>query len=213
MRLVTFLFVVSILFDYGATLPCLTAESKKDFTNTRNALKSLESYLSKTVSTLQSQITTINGKVKTLDKDLIAIEEDFKGRKWRKYKEHCYYFGTDALKWTTAERRCREIGGYLVKIDESSEQSWVFKEAMKTKKSNHYWLGITDVVNGDWRWIYDQTKPNYKFWYPGYPYSASNANSKNYNCGYMTNSVGGRWFDYPCSSGFLYICESNFCFS
>jgi flagellar capping protein FliD len=91
MRLVTFLFVVSILFDYGATLPCLTTGSKKDFANTRNALKTLESYLSKTVSTLQSQIskrvstlqsqiTTINGKVKTLDKDLIAIEEDFKGR-------------------------------------------------------------------------------------------------------------------------------------
>jgi TolA-binding protein len=80
MRLVTFLFVVSILVDYGATLPCLTTGSKQDFTKTRNALKSLESYLSKTVSTLQSQITTINGKVKTLDKDLIAIEEDFKGR-------------------------------------------------------------------------------------------------------------------------------------
>jgi peptidoglycan hydrolase CwlO-like protein len=90
-RLVTFLFVVSILFDYGATLPCLTTGYKKDFANTRNALKTLESYLSKTVSTLQSQIsktvstlqsqiTTINGKVKTLDKDLIAIEEDFKGR-------------------------------------------------------------------------------------------------------------------------------------
>ena len=79
-RLVTFLFAVSILFDYGATLPCLTTGSKKDFTKTRNALKSLESYLSKTVNTLQSQITTINGKVKTLDKDLITIEEDFKGR-------------------------------------------------------------------------------------------------------------------------------------
>jgi flagellar capping protein FliD len=91
MRLVTFLFIVSILFDYGATLPCLTTGAKKDFANTRNALKTLESYLSKTVSTLQSQIsktvstlqsqiTTINGKVKTLDKDLIAIEEDFKGK-------------------------------------------------------------------------------------------------------------------------------------
>ena len=98
MILVTFLFVVSILLDYGATLPCLTTGSKQDFAKTRNALKSLESYLSKTVSTLQSQITTINGnmkktvstlqsqiatingKVKTLDKDLIAIEADFKGR-------------------------------------------------------------------------------------------------------------------------------------
>jgi hypothetical protein len=73
MRLVTFLFVVSILFDYGATLPCLTTGSKQDFLNARNALKSL-------VGTLQSQIATINGKVKTLDKDLVAIETDFKGR-------------------------------------------------------------------------------------------------------------------------------------
>ena len=80
MRLVTFLFAVSILFDYGATLPCLTTGSKKDFANTRNALKNLESYLSKTVSTLQNQITTINGKVKTLDKDLITIEGDFKDK-------------------------------------------------------------------------------------------------------------------------------------
>ena len=87
----------------------------------------------KTVSTLQSQITTINGKVKTLDKDLITIEEDFRRRKWRKYKDHCYYFETVPVKWTTAERRCREIGGYLVKIDDAPEQSWVFKEAMKTK--------------------------------------------------------------------------------
>jgi hypothetical protein len=46
----------------------------------------------------------------------------------------------------------------------------------------HFWLGITDVVNGDWRWIYDQTTLIYKFWYPGHPYPASNANSKNYNC-------------------------------
>ena len=79
MKLVTFL-VVSILFDYGATLSCLTTGSNQDFTKRRKALESIESYLSKTVSTLQSQINTINGKLKTLDKDLIAAEEDFKGR-------------------------------------------------------------------------------------------------------------------------------------
>ena len=165
------------------------------------------------VSTLQSQINTINGKVKTLDKDLVAIEDDFKGRKWRKYKDHCYYFETVAVKWTTAERRCREIGGYLVKIDDSPEQSWVFKEAMKTKKNNHFWLGITDVVNGDWRWIYDQTTPNYKFWYPGHPHAASSSTSKTYNCVFMAYNLGGRWYNNPCSSTIPYICESNFCFS
>ena len=38
------------------------------------------------------------------------------------------------------QRRCREIGGYLVKIDDSQEQSWVFKEAMNTNKSKLYQL-------------------------------------------------------------------------
>jgi hypothetical protein len=38
MRLATFLFAVSILFDYGATLPCLTTGSKKDFANTRSVV-------------------------------------------------------------------------------------------------------------------------------------------------------------------------------
>ena len=112
------------------------------------------------------------------------------------------------MKWTTAERRCREIGGYLVKIDDSSEQSWLFKEAMKTKKNNYFWLGMTDVVNGDWRWIYDQTTPNYKFWHSGHPYSASQSASKNYNCGLMDYVKGGKWFNYPCSYTMPYICES-----
>ena len=75
----------------------------------------------------------------------------------------------------------------------------------------HFWMGITDVVNGDWRWIYDQTAPNYKFWYPGLPASASHARSKNSNCGMMLNHSGGRWHDYSCSTILPYICESNFC--
>ena len=75
----------------------------------------------------------------------------------------------------------------------------------------HFWLGITDVVNGDWRWIYDQTTPNYKFWYPGYPYSASRTDSKNHNCGVMLYHKGGKWHDYRCNTTLPYICESNFC--
>ena len=72
-------------------------------------------------------------------------------------------------------------------------------------------MGITDVVNGDWRWIYDQTTPNYKFWYPGLPLPTSNAASKNYNCVFMLYNNGGKWYDYPCSYAQPYICESNFC--
>ena len=75
----------------------------------------------------------------------------------------------------------------------------------------HFWMGITDVVNGNWWWIYDQTRPNFKLWYPGLPYSANTKASKNYNCGMMLYNHSGKWHDYPCSHTIPYICESNFC--
>ena len=74
-----------------------------------------------------------------------------------------------------------------------------------------YWLGIIDVVTGDWRWIYDQTTLNYKFWISGRPFPTSNGNSKIYNCVIMYNGQSGKWLDYPCNYAHAYICESNFC--
>jgi hypothetical protein len=60
-------------------------------------------------------------------------------------------------------------------------------------------------------WIYDQTTPNYKFWYPGMPQSASSAQSKPRNCGMMLYNHSGKWYDQQCGNSWLYICESNFC--
>ena len=70
---------------------------------------------------------------------------------------------------------------------------------------------MTDVVNGDWRWIYDQTKPKYKFWLSRHPYSAGHANSKNSNCVIMLNYSNGQWYDFPCAGRYPYICERNSC--
>ncbi|OPL33342.1 hypothetical protein AM593_07067, partial [Mytilus galloprovincialis] len=56
------------------------------------------------------------------------------GRQWIKYDKHCYYIGDDNVKWTDAERKCREIGGYLVKIDDASENSWIKQQISKVKK-------------------------------------------------------------------------------
>lgn len=72
------LLLISLLGLFGAVLGlhCPTNISKKDFEKTRTALKSLESYLSNTVSTLKGQINTIHGKVKQLDKDMLSIPTD-----------------------------------------------------------------------------------------------------------------------------------------
>jgi hypothetical protein len=74
-------------------------------------------------------------------------------------------------------------------------------------------LGITDVVNTDWRWIYDQTIPNYKLWYPGRPYPANNGSCKIFTCGFMAHTHGGKWFDYHVktlpSSGLIYYIDGK----
>ncbi|CAC5367504.1 MRC [Mytilus coruscus] len=193
--------VVCVVCGTVFSLPCLTVKFKQDFNKARNALKSLE-------GSLKSQASSINSKVQAVDKDMTSMEEDFKreGRQWTKYNKHCYYIGDDSVRWTDAERKCREIGGYLVKIDDSSENSWIQQQIIKSNKKTYFWLGSTDVVNGDWRWIYDQTQLSYKNFNPG----TSNKNSYTYNCIMMYYS-SGNWTDYSCNNGYPYVCESNFC--
>ncbi|CAC5361411.1 MRC [Mytilus coruscus] len=131
-------------------------------------------------------------------------------RQWVKYNNHCYYIGDDSVRWTDAERKCREIGGYLVKIDDSSENSWIYQQINNNSEKTYYWLGSTDVVHGDWRWIYDQTQLSYKNFYSGRPFPVSNANTYNNNCIKMKYS-NGLWKDEQCQYTYPYVCESNFC--
>ncbi|VDI74245.1 Hypothetical predicted protein [Mytilus galloprovincialis] len=197
-------FMMCVVCETVFSLPCLTIKSKEDFIKARKALTNLEDFL-------KSQASAIKSKVQDLDKDITSMEEDFKRRQWRKYNSHCYYIGDDNVIWTDAERKCREIGGYLAKIDDSSENSWIQQQLNNASIKNYHWLGSTDVVNGDWRWIYDQTQLSYKNFGSGRPFPTSNANSHLSNCIEMSYS-NGNWYDYSCSNTLPYVCESNFCF-
>ncbi|XP_076084107.1 snaclec coagulation factor X-activating enzyme light chain 1-like isoform X1 [Mytilus galloprovincialis] len=137
-------FVICVVCGTVFSLPCLTVKSKQDFDKARDALKSLEDFM-------KSHASSINFKIEVLDKDMTSMEADFKRRQWIKYNNHCYYIGEDIVIWTEAERQCREVGGYLLKFDDSSENSLIFEQIKKSSKKTHVWLGSTDVVNGDWR--------------------------------------------------------------
>lgn len=77
------------------SLPCLTNESEKDFDDSRKALSALETYLGRTVNTLESDIqktlntlkshlgtlkSNVGSKVKRLDGDLKVLEDDFRSK-------------------------------------------------------------------------------------------------------------------------------------
>ncbi|CAG2185748.1 unnamed protein product [Mytilus edulis] len=134
------------------SLPCLSNESKKDFDNSRIALRDMENHLGNTV--------------KKVDSDFQVLGKDFQKTKWYKYNGHCYYYGADKQNWFTAERKCREIGGYIAKIDDEKENGKLY--ASRPKTDDHLWIGLTDLNEGEYRWTFDQTKATYLPWKRSY---------------------------------------------
>lgn len=41
---------------------------------------------------------------------------------------------------------------------------------------NYYWIGMTDLKEGEFRWTYDQSKAIVKEWYPGYGAKGTGSN-------------------------------------
>lgn len=192
---------------YVMCLPCLTDGSKKSFNDTRKDLTALETYIGRTLNSLDSNLKTlksnVGSKIKNLNGKLNVLEDDFSKQQWVKYDGHCYYHSNEPCDWFTAERFCRDFGGYLVKIDNSSENEWLHSK--RQMKSSGYWIGLTDLIEGEWRWSIDHSLATYKAWYRG-----KGSLGHNYNCVSFVGS-NAKWFDTNCKSAFFYICEINDC--
>ncbi|XP_071141969.1 perlucin-like protein [Mytilus edulis] len=210
------------LYKNVVSLPCLSNESKEDFDDSRIALKDMENNLKNTVGNLESSfnkitaliekelvviktaLKTVGEKIKKVDSDFQVLGKDFQKTKWHKYNGHCYYYSSDLQDWFTAERKCREIGGYLMKIDDKQENA---KIHASRPKDEEYWIGLTDVVEGEYRWTFDQTKATFLTWHKGY-----GKRGKGYECCGLHAGSKPEWFDFSCNQKFNYLCESNFCF-
>ncbi|CAC5415431.1 MRC [Mytilus coruscus] len=144
----------------------------------------------------KSLISGIRSSLKTL-------EEKLEG--WKEYKNHCYYFSSDTKTWPEAERKCRNKGGYLVQISGSSENSWVV--TILTKAVQHqfgYWMGATNVKDGQWKWINDLSKVQYSNWIPGQPDNSKGVE----DCASFWKDNNYNWNDVKSNhDGLGYICE------
>lgn len=69
-----------------------------------------------------------------------------------------------------------------------------------------YWIGLTDLNEGEFRWNFDQTKATLLPWARGY-----GKNGNGYDCVAYNHDKKAEWFDYICNTKYYYICESNFC--
>ncbi|XP_063404637.1 perlucin-like protein [Mytilus trossulus] len=204
-----------VVIKQASSQTCLSNESKDDFDKSRKSLTDVQENIGKVLNKLENDnkktldmfketLNTMGQKIKKLDTDFKVLGKDFRKTKWHKYNGHCYYYSPDTADWFTAERKCRDIGGYVVKIDDKEENSNI--AANKANSGYHYWIGLIDLKEGEWRWTYDQSKASFTTWYPGY-----GAKGTDSNC-VMLHASRTDWFDYSCHYSAYYICESNFCF-
>ncbi|XP_076070872.1 perlucin-like protein [Mytilus galloprovincialis] len=122
---------------------------------------------------------------------------------WKEFENHCYNFIPTKVTWSEAERSCRKIGGYLAKVNNESESTWLKQQASVIGSS--LWIGATVFSERNWLWIVDFSNTTSTDWYPGQP---SNSGG-NQDCLEMRKSHNYQWNDIMCSTTNGYICESE----
>ena len=113
------------------------------------------------------------------------------------YNGHSYYRSTGIATWTTAKSNCTAMGGYLVTVTSSGENSFLFNLWPSG------WIGLTDeVTEGTWRWVTGETY-SYSSWNGGEPNNSGNED-------YVQFVGGGKWNDLNNSNSLPYVIEFDY---
>lgn len=112
------------------------------------------------------------------------------------YNLHSYYRSTGSMTWTDAKQACINMGGHLVTIANSAEQTFVFN----TWPSG--WIGFNDEASeGTFVWVTGEPVL-YTNWNPGEPNNAGNED-------YAQFVGGGKWNDLP-NTSLPYVIEFDY---
>jgi hypothetical protein len=113
------------------------------------------------------------------------------------YNGHSYYRSTGNAIWTVARQNCINMGGHLVTVTTSAENSFIFGLWPSG------WIGLTDeVVEGVWQWVTGEAY-SYTSWNPGEPNNAGNED-------YIQFVGGGKWNDLPNNVNLPYVLEFEY---
>jgi len=113
------------------------------------------------------------------------------------YGGHSYYRSTGNAYWTTARTNCSNMGGHLVTITSSGEQSFIFGLWPSG------WIGLTDeVTEGTWRWVTGETY-SYTNWNNGEPNNSGNED-------YVQFVSNGKWNDLKDGNNLAYVLEFEY---
>lgn len=113
------------------------------------------------------------------------------------YNGHSYYRSTGNAYWLDAKSNCAAMGGHLVTVTTSGENSFLYNLWPSG------WIGLTDeVTEGTWKWVTGETY-SYTSWNPGEPNNSGNED-------YVQFVGGGKWNDLPNGYSLPYVIEFEY---
>lgn len=118
---------------------------------------------------------------------------------------HRYYASTGCTySWDDANAAAAAAGGYLVTIDDASENSFIANAISQS----YAWIGINDVANeGTFEWA-DGSAVGYTNWKNGQPDNKANKSQCRWNADHgVIRSGNGRWYDRGDCERFQFVME------
>jgi hypothetical protein len=113
------------------------------------------------------------------------------------YNGHSYYRSTGSAYWLDAKANCAAMGGHLVTVTTSGENSFLYTLWPSG------WIGLTDeVTEGTWKWVTGEAY-SYTSWNPGEPNNSGNED-------YVQFVGGGKWNDLPNNYSLPYVLEFDY---
>ena len=111
------------------------------------------------------------------------------------------YTIVDGPSWTQAEANSVKLGGHLVTVNDSKENTWILQNILGSYPTvgDAYWIGLTDAaVENQFKWINDE-QPSYFNWYPGEPSNDSGNADFGQIWNYLNRpgQTAGTWNDAP----------------
>ena len=106
-----------------------------------------------------------------------------------------YYLLSEAS-WTDSAEAARGLGGFLVTVDDSEENDWLFDTfASFDNQTRHLWIGLSDTgVEGEFNW-HDGTPFFYRSWGEGQPGQGGDEDYVHITGTNMGNIQPGDWND------------------
>lgn len=113
------------------------------------------------------------------------------------YNGHSYYRSTGLMTWTNARTACSNMGGHLVTVTTSAENTFIYGLWPSG------WIGLTDeVTEGTWKWVTGEAY-SYTSWNGGEPNNSGNED-------YIQFVGAGKWNDLNNTSSLPYVLEFDY---